>query len=315
VIVGVTAATLQAPGPDALCRNILLGQFTVAAARALWRQANPNALEIVAATLRHRCKSTEEFAKPVTQPRADEEEPSLTNSYLDVARKVLLVARRPLTANEIFEEAILSTSVPSHLYGRTPHKTLHARLSEDILKNRQRSAFFRTSAGEFFLRELIHDRTIDDSHKQEYRAPRRMIRRREAPVLAFSKELWRSCFQKSTCVEIDHFRRAADDIRPNYISPQNLKDRDDYLPILSFLIAHREASVLSYVLGRLNVSEDPIENFRSIGFGGFVHESDQDISYESLLAIVESGVSMLSHGAGLSYELAEQARYSGALKP
>lgn len=238
----------------------------------------------------------------------------MSNSYLDLARTIILSARRPLTAKRILEEAILATIVPSHLYGRTPHKTLHARLSEDILTNRQRSAFFRTSAGEFFLRELIYDQTIDPEFKQEYRAPRRQIRRREAPVLAFPRELWLQNFNESNCVALEEFSYAISALRPNYIPPQKLTT-SNYLPVQSFLIAHKETSILSYVFGRLNALSDPVDEVRSIGFGGYVHESDQDISYESLWGIIESGISVFSHGTGMPYELAEQARYTGALRP
>ena len=239
----------------------------------------------------------------------------MSNSYLALARTVLLRERRPLTARKILEEAILAAIVPSHLYGQTPHKTLHARLSEDILAKRQKSAFFRTSAGEFFLRELIHDQTLSHACKQEYRAPRRQIRRREAPVLAFPRDLWLNCFNESNCVEMEDFNRATATLKPNYIPPQELKTGGNHLPVQSFLIAHKKASILSYVFGRLNVLSDPIEEVRSIGFGGYVHEADQDISYESLWGIVETGISVFSHGTGMSYELAEQARYTGALKP
>ncbi len=246
-------------------------------------------------------------------PKAEEQ--ALSNSYLDLARTVLLRERRPLTARKILEEAILAAVVPSHLYGNTPHKTLHARLSEDILRNRQRSAFFRTSAGEFFLRELINDQTLKQEYRQEYRAPRRQIKKREAPVLAFPRDLWLRYFESSTCLELKDFNSIITSFGPNYIPPNELTSEASYLPVHSFLIAHKANSILSYVFGRLNAASDPLEEVRSIGFGGYVHETDQDISYESLWGILESGISTFCHGTGLTYELAEHARYTGALKP
>ena len=246
-------------------------------------------------------------------PKAEEQ--ALSNSYLDLARAVLLRERRPLSARTILEEAILAAVVPSHLYGNTPHKTLHARLSEDILKNRQRSAFFRTSAGEFFLRELISDPTLKPEYRQEYRAPRRQIKKREAPVLAFPRDLWIQYFKKSSYLELEDFKSIFRSIGPKYILPSELSGEANYLPVHSFLIAHKGRNILSYVFGRLNTKSDPLDEVKSIGFGGFVHETDQDISYESIWGILESGISTLCHGAGLTYELAEHARYTGALKP
>ena len=239
----------------------------------------------------------------------------MSNSYLDLARAVLLRERRPLSARKILEEAILASVVPSHLYGNTPHKTLHARLSEDILKNRQRSAFFRTSAGEFFLRELISDPTLKPEYRQEYRAPRRQIKKHEAPVLAFPSELWIHYFKKSAYLELEDFKSIVGRLGPTYVSPKELTGEVNYLPVHSFLIAHRDRNVLSYVFGRLNAISDPLDEVKSIGFGGYVHETDQDLSYESIWGILESGISTFCHGTGLTYDLAENARYTGALKP
>ena len=66
------------------------------------------------------------------------------DSYLNIAEAMLRDARRPLTAMEILELAYTSEIVPSQLHGKTQHKTMGARLSEDILLRRERSTFFRT---------------------------------------------------------------------------------------------------------------------------------------------------------------------------
>src|SRR5262245_60488185 len=95
------------------------------------------------------------------------------NSYLTIAAKVLREARQPLSASQILKAAYQLQIVPATLYGKTQHKTLHARLAEDILRHRNKSIFIRTEPGRFFLRSLLHDRTISPRHKKEYIAPLR----------------------------------------------------------------------------------------------------------------------------------------------
>jgi hypothetical protein len=63
--------------------------------------------------------------------------------------------------------------VPPHLHGRTQHKTLQARLAEDILIRRQRSQFVRTQPGRFLLRSLLTDPNVPEEYKSEFPAPRR----------------------------------------------------------------------------------------------------------------------------------------------
>jgi len=58
--------------------------------------------------------------------------------------------------------------VPRDLYGKTQHKTLQARIAEDILRNRGRSEFVRTERGRFFLRSLLADASMSRRFKGEY---------------------------------------------------------------------------------------------------------------------------------------------------
>ncbi len=74
------------------------------------------------------------------------------DAYLHIAEEVLRLERRPMSARAMLVAAYRHNIVPSHLFGRTQHKTLGARLSKDILERREKSAFFRTAPGRFFLR-------------------------------------------------------------------------------------------------------------------------------------------------------------------
>jgi HB1, ASXL, restriction endonuclease HTH domain len=101
---------------------------------------------------------------------------------------VLRTARQPLSPREILRRAYAGGSAPARLYGKTQHKTLQARLSEDILTMRERSAFFRTAPGRFFLREFLADQTIPEQFRQPIVARRRKRQLPYRNALAFDWE-------------------------------------------------------------------------------------------------------------------------------
>ena len=78
--------------------------------------------------------------------------------------------------------------LPRDLYGRTQHKTLQARLATDNLKNRSKSAFYRTGPGRFFLRAFMTDQSIPLRHRQEYHAPLRANQLGRYEVVSFPHE-------------------------------------------------------------------------------------------------------------------------------
>ena len=96
------------------------------------------------------------------------------DAYLSIALDILRQERRPLSPRSILAAAYKRGLVPEHLYGKTQHKTLQARLSEDIVARRDRGAFFRTAPGKFFLRELLRDESLPE----EFRRPIPTRRRR-----------------------------------------------------------------------------------------------------------------------------------------
>jgi HB1/ASXL restriction endonuclease-like protein with HTH domain len=239
----------------------------------------------------------------------------VANSYLDVARRIILAERKPLTAREMLDIAIRLNELPTHLHGKTPHKTLQARLSEDIRKFGKSSAFFRTGAGEFFLRELRDKSDILNEFKSEYLAPPRRKEISKERVLVFKRKSWLSHFGKKKLVPAAQFKKYLSSTKTEYLETDVLENTNDYLPIISFVMVHRENCILSYVLGRYRSSEDLLSRKRSFGFGGLVTESNIDLTYDSYFGVIESGLIELSTGTGLPAELAERARYQGELNP
>jgi len=109
------------------------------------------------------------------------------DNYLEIARKVLREARQPLSARQILKSAYQLQIVPRDLYGRTQHKTLHARLSTDILRQRSKSDFYRSGPGRFFLRSLIGGHTGPARYRLEYTAPLRAVQLGRFDALAFPR--------------------------------------------------------------------------------------------------------------------------------
>ena len=72
-------------------------------------------------------------------------------TYLRVAETVLAKALSPLKAREIVERGIEQGLFGDHVMGRTPEKSMQARLSIDILTRAGFSRFVRTARGRFLI--------------------------------------------------------------------------------------------------------------------------------------------------------------------
>lgn len=108
------------------------------------------------------------------------------NSYLILARTVLQKQKRPMTPRQILRFAYHLSLVPPNLYGKTQHKTLHARIAEDIRANGTRSLFLRTDPGRFCLREFLASPSAPERYKTEYATLPRAQQLRRFPVACIS---------------------------------------------------------------------------------------------------------------------------------
>lgn len=203
--------------------------------------------------------------------------------------------------------------VPYHLHGETQHKTLHARLSEDVCTHPEGSSFFRTAPGRFFLKELRHDPTIPEAFKNEYRAPPRRKELRREAMLAVRGMALEGEMNNAGYISIKHLSACLNEGHFAYRHWNELKGSSDYLPVYSFVVVHRAQQVLSFRSGKFKPQSDPLYGSRSIGFGGAVFASDVDLLFDSLFGIIGSGIRELVSGLGLTRRLAEEARYKRLL--
>jgi len=196
------------------------------------------------------------------------------DSYLESARKVLLAARRPMTAAAMLDAAYLADIVPQHLYGKTQVKTLQARLSEDILRN-PHSAFFRTEPGFFFLNELLTDVSIPDKYKEKFEARRRIRDLHVAPFLAVDRNYVTDCDYKLRHNWHEFVRSAETCNAIHYLHREEAIDSS--LVVWTFSIIRRGTEVLSYRTGRYRSDADTFANKRTIGFPGVVSFFDSTL--------------------------------------
>ncbi len=185
--------------------------------------------------------------------------------------------------------AILSVArelkiLPTHIYGKTVHKTLQARISEDIAIKGERSRFFRSEPGKFFLRSLVGDESVPVAYKEEYFArPRaRDLRNFEVVTTSATKNfhyrgLAHQCFES---VKFDEASR-----------------RDDVATLVAFSVVYRNGSVLTH-----SVPHDSTSRCKSackaLGFGYPITPDDADLFSEDYFGADNAAVNGLSRDFG-----------------
>lgn len=215
------------------------------------------------------------------------------DAYLDLAEQVLRAVRRPLSALQILRAAYDRELALPHLRGRTQHKTLGARLSEDILRRRDDSRFYRTAPGRFLLRELADDSSIPAELRRPIVARRRRRQLVQKRSLAFDRT---SVETMTRHAEVVDCRSVLDRIAHgeyHYASSGRSRPGNEVV-VWAFMIVIRSGHVLSYRQGHYREDRDTFMHRRTIGF--YTPVSDADLSFfdQSDHGIVSSGVRALA---------------------
>lgn len=219
------------------------------------------------------------------------------DSYLTIAAAVLREARRPLSASEILKRAYPSGGMPSHLHGRTQHKTLGARLAEDILERGDASAFYRNAPGRYFLSEFLDDQSIPPEHRQQFIARRRKQQFAQPRPLTFNAadvggEIGADVIPVRTVLNL--LAQGA------FHYPKTTKDvNSDDVMIWSFIIVSKGSKILTYRHGQYREEQASFHNHRSIGFFAPVLEGDRTLFDLKDHGIVQKGINALSIAIGL----------------
>lgn len=196
-----------------------------------------------------------------------------------------------MSAKGILNAAYRAQIVPEHLRGRTQHKTLQARLSEDILYHRNASMFYRTEPGVFFLCELISDPNIPEKYKEKFPARRRTRDLQKESPLGISRAFLREWCNGSHSDDVgDVFRAAEESDAFRYLpSPDN----NEYATVWTFSLVRRRSEVLSYRIGRYRDDRDAFANKRTIGFPGAITASDRSLFSQEDYGATDNALNVL----------------------
>lgn len=227
------------------------------------------------------------------------------DSYLEIARKILRAARRPMGARAILDVAYDAGVVPDHLHGKTQEKTLQARISEDILHHRASSLFFRTEPGQFFLTEFLDDENIPKEWKIPFPARRRTRDLTRDYTLAVKRSFLLNF--KDGAIEADAFLDAAESADAiAYMHPHEMEERG-FCSVWTFSLVVRGDSALAYRVGRYRDDREAYAKRRSIGFPGPLTIDDLSLFSRDDLGAEECAIGVLSQDLDLSYASFEGA--------
>lgn len=235
------------------------------------------------------------------------------DSYLDLAEDVLRHVKRPLTAVQILRMAYQMGVAPAHLRGKTQHKTLGARLSEDILLRRTASRFYRTAPGRFLLTEFLDDTSIPEDLRKPIIARRRKRTLPAHHILALDeKELPKECDAET--MSIDEISELFE--RGKFHYSLDIKNRlPNEIFIWSFSIVIRDRKILSYRQGMFREDRDTFYQKRTIGFYSPVIHDDLSLFDQMDNGILHSGVKTLVYDLDLyQTELTNMVARSSELK-
>jgi predicted NUDIX family phosphoesterase len=236
------------------------------------------------------------------------------NSYVKLALIVLSSANRPLSAREIWMTAVGAAIVPAHLKGLTPHKTLHARLAEDIRRRGADSQFYRFSAGRFALRERATDESFDKRYKEEYLAPirRKSISKNAALVISSSEVEHRT--KNILDVDSNWLMRIFDRGEYFYLDRHIAEQTSEALQVVSYVAVCNRAQVLCYSRGSYSAAAADFLGDSSIGFGGHVEYMDASMFDTTHVGLYENAIRELNEELRISSVKLRESVSNGNLK-
>lgn len=203
--------------------------------------------------------------------------------YLRIAEEVLKAARKPLGPRDILKHGYRLDIVPHNLHGKTQHKTLQARLSEDILHSREKSKFFRPNPGKFFLRQFLSDTSLPEEYRQPIVARRRVRELEKEPSLAIHKDVLMRFAKINSVAPQESFRDIVKSGDFYYEDPKN--PSKDSVFVWAFVLLSKGTSVFSYRVGRYRDGDLGFYQKRTIGIKSLVYECNRD-----LFNLVDCGV-------------------------
>jgi predicted NUDIX family phosphoesterase len=186
--------------------------------------------------------------------------------FLTSAYKVLKAEGSPLSAKELtskaLEQGLLETS------GLTPHQTMKSKISTDILKNKEKSVFKRTSTGQFALKEW--------SSLGEYSAPRHQKAVFDEDILVFErKHLYSLIVQEGFTDDKSDLSNLIRKLNGIIFSTRrkDAESNNDLIQLISVFVVRYKDLILTHKRTK-RLPESRLHDFYSIIFGGHLTKDD-----------------------------------------
>ena len=188
---------------------------------------------------------------------------SQQDTFLSAASRVLREERRILTSKELVDLAIRKGFLTTT--GRTPWKTMNARLSTDILEKKERSLFMRSGSSQFALREWS-----DKIH--EYISPRRVVALFDEDILVFDRQLLSNFLPHNGLIK--NFSSHHELLSICYPMRRREAEEDfSVIQLVSVYIVNFHDKYISYKRTK-RLPESRLHNTYSICFGGHLNPDD-----------------------------------------
>ena len=192
------------------------------------------------------------------------------NTFLSAAEFVLRELQRPLSSRALFVEAERRGLIQSK--GLAPHKTMNARLSEDI-KNNSQSMFMRTFHGQFGLREWA-------SEIPEFATAPRKLNPMDENILVIPRSDFTSIIS-SVIPQGDFYPIPLSELLSRAVSKKRavIEEDNGFVQIISLFHIVKGSDVLTYKRTS-RLPEARLHHRRSINFGGHLQDLDRAPLFE-----------------------------------
>jgi predicted NUDIX family phosphoesterase len=179
--------------------------------------------------------------------------------FLDIAYTILKTEKKPLSAYEITEKALAKNLLITK--GETPHQSMKARISMDILRRKEQSAFQRTGAGTFALREWSTIEYVAQRHKKG------LI---EEDIAVFDKGYLKDFASGSGIFKKDlaYISKKLNEICFSY-KRKDAELNNSLIQLVSVFVTRYKDKYLTFKRTK-RLPESRLHGYYSIGFGGHI---------------------------------------------
>ncbi len=185
------------------------------------------------------------------------------STYLEAAFVALSEANRPMSSREI--SVFIAKNVEFSISGKTPWKTINARISAEILENGEHSKFIRVDDGRFGLRAW--------PDVFEHVAARRKIKPVNEIIAVVPRPKFLTFLKPRKCskfFEVDYVELFKESHGMQRVEAE---ETEDFVQLIPLFFVRRGGKFLTYKRTK-RLPEKRLHGTRSINFGGHLQVED-----------------------------------------